>query len=1646
MKRTAKIISYIVASIVLLFVVFIFSLRIPSVQQKITNYATNYVSDKTHTKFEINKLYITFLGAAQIEGIYVEDQRNDTLLYAKSILVDLAWKPLIDGNIYVKSLELDGLTARVYNQLPDSSFNYQFIIEAFSSEQNTKQNEKSENTSPTSIIVDNITLNNIDLGYKNIAVGLKTYLKLKKLKLAFSDFNLDSMEFNVDNFVISGLNGGYSQVKPFSESVNDTSEVILPKIKLSTLNFRDINLRYNTAFDSLNINSFINFIKLENAQLNLKTNSLSIGSFDNQIDHFHMTLGQTNDSSSSEKNKAPSKFEFPDYQFQFDKFNFNLADLIIKSFPNSQPSPYFNPDYLAYQNIGFHIDEGRYKPNNINISSFQFNAKDQDQFQLKTLSGGIILDNNTISISDINLETNHSILQSNLKVKYNSIDSLIKGSFHKTDFNLKVQLPTSLNIRDAYYFSPDLAKDSTIIALSKSPIKIYGGIKGNENSLDVEQLHLLYGKESSLSIKSEINNWQNVENLSASIQNLNLNTSISDFNDLIPFKYPDHYPKKVELNAKGNYKNGIISTDLIAFLDKKSSIDIKGNYNTNTPSDYKAQIKLSKLELGKWLQDTVKFNTADIDLKVEGEGLIPKDMNTNLNMAINNFSYLSNQMESISLNASLIKNEFILNTDYSDAIADLSFKTTGYIDTVKQKLNINADIKKLDLFAFGIADSAVFAATKTDINIELDSAYQLITGNITDTKITSTNQSYSFPPLLFETNNSTINSYAYLSLDESFIDIKLNHSFQELSNYNLEASKLQKAKIFEVDNTENPMDLSFNLNLKDNQSISSLLPADVNFKPVVGKGKYNSENELIDFNLSIEKFHYGNIDLDSLSIKLDNSADEFHINTNFKRINSGDISIFPTQLSTDITPEKAFFNLFMQDEMADSLFSVNAVALRKTDSLFWSIKNENLILNAEKWKIHPENEIYFDASSVKIQNLIFERNKQYFELKTTINNAITSLNLDFENFRIENIFAIINAEESPVNGILDGDIHLNNLKDLNSFTSDLKIDSLKIYNTAVGVLNVNAQQNKENRYQFNVNSVGEVSLRSEGWLDLNDELPTFDIKLDMDSVSLPFLASFSEGLIRETSGNLIGKFNIKGNTENFDYSGNLKFESASLFFPYLNMAYELPDEEINLKNEKIVLNNFTILDQQKNKLVLNGRFTTKNIFNPTFDLKLKAENFQLLNTTQKESDLFYGQAFFNADLNWVGSLNQSKLQANIGLNEKTDLVYIIPESEIDIIEQKGIVRFKKAYQASDTLKSESEELSRNSDIEGLDINAFITTDKNAKFKVIVDQQRGDYLTVSGDTDLNFSMRKNGAISLNGNVEVDNGYYQLSLYDLVKRRFDIESGSRISWSGDPYEASLDLTAIYKTETAVNTLMEDQISSASSQIKTQYKQRLPFLVQLFVDGNLTKPEISFGLDMPQNSKGALGGNVYQQIQFINADENRLNKQVFSLLVLNQFFPTGSSSNGTNSEAIARSSASQILSNQLNKLSNQYVKGVNLNLDLNSYEDYQSGSAQDRTQLDLSLSKNLFNNRFRVEVGSQVDLEGQQRTNQQATDIIGNILVEYLLTEDGRYRLKGYRKNEFEGLIEGKVTITGISIQFSKEFEKFNELWQSNSEEDN
>ena len=175
--------------------------------------------------------------------------------------------------------------------------------------------------------------------------------------------------------------------------------------------------------------------------------------------------------------------------------------------------------------------------------------------------------------------------------------------------------------------------------------------------------------------------------------------------------------------------------------------------------------------------------------------------------------------------------------------------------------------------------------------------------------------------------------------------------------------------------------------------------------------------------------------------------------------------------------------------------------------------------------------------------------------------------------------------------------------------------------------------------------------------------------------------------------------------------------------------------------------------------------------------------------------------------------------------------------------------------------------------------------------------------------------------------------------------------------------------------------------------------------------------------------------QKLNMLNEDASALNKQVFALLVLGRFVqenPLQTEAGGTSS--IVRSTVGSFLSTQLNRLSSNLMPGSEINVDIQSYNEFQTGEAKGRTQVEIGIKKQLFNERLSVQVGGTVDVEGEKAKQNSASDITGDVTVEYKLTEDGRYRMKAFRHNQYEGAIEGQLIETGAGIVYVRDFNKW------------
>ena len=222
-------------------------------------------------------------------------------------------------------------------------------------------------------------------------------------------------------------------------------------------------------------------------------------------------------------------------------------------------------------------------------------------------------------------------------------------------------------------------------------------------------------------------------------------------------------------------------------------------------------------------------------------------------------------------------------------------------------------------------------------------------------------------------------------------------------------------------------------------------------------------------------------------------------------------------------------------------------------------------------------------------------------------------------------------------------------------------------------------------------------------------------------------------------------------------------------------------------------------------------------------------------------------------------------------------------------------------------------------------------------------------------------------------------------------------------------------------------------------------LGFIVNLMLTKEILKPDIRFELDMEEGDRAAFSGSVYNRIKQINNIPSELNKQVMGVLALNHFIADNPFSSlgagGGSFETQAYSTAGRLLTQELNSLVSNLIKDVDINFALDVKEDYTSGSAQRNTDLKMGVRKSFANNRLAVYVGSSLALENHNQSSNALDGLAGDVTLEYMLSPDGRYRLKGYRVNEQVMTFQGTIIKTGVTFVVAIEFGRFKGMFKAN-----
>ncbi|MDD4198446.1 MAG: translocation/assembly module TamB, partial [Paludibacter sp.] len=709
----------------------------------------------------------------------------------------------------------------------------------------------------------------------------------------------------------------------------------------------------------------------------------------------------------------------------------------------------------------------------------------------------------------------------------------------------------------------------------------------------------------------------------------------------------------------------------------------------------------------------------------------------------------------------------------------------------------------------------------------------------------------------------------------------------------------------------------------------------------------------------------------------------------------------------------------------------------KKDHIRLNFNPDHFLLMQKHWKFNPEHSIQLGEKGFIIHDLQMQHEEGILGITSVNERYKDDIRITMQHFSLDEISGLINQENKFVGGTLNGNVLLK-MQEGFGIVADAGIDSLILMDVPIGNLRLTAQNPVASRFDVQVDISGaDNNLQVSGFYDTGEEGNNFCLKANIASLGMKTIEAFAAGQLRTSSGHASGLFDISGDLNKPLINGELSFHEAVTTPVMLNNPLSLANETIRVDNEGVYFKQFTIRDIKNQPLALDGSIRMKDFADFKFNLNVDANHFQVFNTTARDNDLFYGRLLTDTKIRLRGTMDAPDVSADVSLLDGSHVSFIVPRTELNTYKGEDVVEFVSGEEKKDSLiKSNKIE----SGFTGINLSSVIQVDKNATLRLFMDPSSSDSLVVKGQADLNLTMDRSGKMSLTGSYNLEEGSYQLTFESLIRKKFDIVKGSTIVWNGDPMDANVNINAAYNVRTAPYNLVADQLGGLTENQKRPYLQAYPFMLLLKMRGELLQPEIGFEIQLPAENQQILGGAIQQKLDQLNEDPSALNKQVFALLLLNRFAqenPLQTESAGT--PAMLRSTVSNFLSQQLNKLSASFIPGLEMNFDLQSYEDYSDGEAEGRTELSVGVKKELFDERLSVQVGGTVELEGEKATQNQASDIASDVIIEYKLTKDGRYRLKGFRKNQYEGLIDGQLTETGIGAVLVREFNRLKELFK-------
>ena len=1644
-----KSLLWILMSILAIIIMVIVLLQFQTSQNYVSRKITAYVSKKINSKVELGKINIAFPKDISLTDLYVEDLHKDTLLYAHSIKVNLNLFDLLSQKLELKDVFIEGLTAHVYREFPDTIFNYSFIPSAFSN--STKgPAEKDTTKKGFAFSIRDVELKSIYATYKDTVTGTNAVVRLGNFKTELDEFDLDKKKILIDVIQLKKTDASITLSSPLTNDTTASSPFAFD-IGLKEIELDQVKVTYTNHDNYQDLRADIGKLLIQPTKLDIKTEWMDIRKI--AISESAI-LYKLNKNITADTLKKVITQKEPETNQKKSNWKIHLSELELKSNSfayinkNEAPQPTgMDFNNLQFYNVNIACKDIQIAPEKINLKLDNLNLKEKGGFVLKKLATNLIYDKTHIELSELNLQTDKSQIGNYVAIAFPSLDK-IKDSLGSLQTKVNLQ-HTSISAADILWFKPDLFDNPNLNINPQTLVNLNCNINGTVDNLFINQLEIATLNNTAVHLKGLVRKIRYPKLMYADVQLLKLTSSKADIDNAVNKKViPTTISIPSSISVKGVFKGFLKNFDSdVHIITSIGNINASVKMNPskgNRESGYDAKANVDHLDIGKLMNKPELLGPLTMTTSITGQGLSDTSIHAQLETKVREAVFKKYAYKDLLIEGTIDKKSFNGKASLDDKNIQFNYSGLIDVDSAHPQYDFVFNLMGADLEALHLSEEKLRVSALIQSDLKKENT-ENVTGTAVLKNILVIKNEEKFRIDSFLLVSTYENKESHLSLISEIMnaDLKGTINLQQLPG--VLSDHFSSYFALQPNNSKNKFKnqkFNFELNITDPTILTEgIIPDLKKLTPFSMKGNYDSDAKNIALKMDLSELKYASIVVDSFNINVNSNSDALNCIVKVAEVSNPSLKSENIFLGTTLANNNLHFQLNAAKDDSTKMLLI-AGDLKSANENFNLKLDPNLILSNLNWDVDSSNYLLFNKSGMIVNNLILHHEKQSIVLNSKEKTEQAPLEIKFNAFELQTISKIIENKKELINGTIDGTVILTKKNTTTTFFSDLNIKNLVFNEVPTGNIKLIAD-NSENAKKYNVElsiTGNENDIRMNGFYIAEANEPNLNFLLDVNKLNLKALEPYMFGQVTQMTGSVDGKINISGNTNTPTFQGGLNF-TACAFRPKIIDSYlHVEKEKIIFESQKVQFNSFTLTDSLNNNATLDGYVDIHDLKSIPFDIRLKTDNFLALNTTEKDNPLYFGTIYLDSDIKLKGTTQHPVINAKIGLNKGTVITYVKPENTSGKNDSKGIVEFIDTIQIQKNIMTRQVANAELTTTKGISVNALINFDKDAELKMLVDRIAGDSLFIKGSGQLEFGMDEGGKMNLIGKYRINEGGYHLTINEFIKKNFTVAKGSSVTWSGDVTDPYVDIKAIYKIKASPVDLVQDELTGADQLEKNKYRTLMTFLVYLKMTGFVSTPEISFDIQQPSDERGALNGAVNAKLNELRGDESQLNKQVFALLALNRFIGEDPlESNGAGGiSSTSRASASRILTQQLSNLSDKYVKGVDLNLGVNSFEDYSSGQQEGRTQLQLGVSKTLLNDRVTVQVGGNVDIEGEKARQNNASNVAGNISIEYKLTEDGHYKLKGFRENEYANPIEGELIKTGFGIMYRRNYNKLRELF--------